>query len=159
MRYAMKKTLIVGFMLTAIATAATADHVIDEGENPRFLFVMSAQSGSFDGETLTLHGVPSVVYFSDRPYRIAGHLSLQEFAELWGEGTDNFAGDPPNATLSILGEDGDGNNVIVLKNLLLVENRVAFEITILKGEVPASFEASSLFIDPNNNGDPYGERF
>ena len=73
----MKRILLICLVLTA-TTAVLADHVIDESENPQFLFVMSAVSGSFDGETLTLTGVPSVVYFSDRPYRIAGHMSLEE---------------------------------------------------------------------------------
>ena len=79
------------------------NHAIDESENPRFLLVMSAVSGSYDGETLTLTGVPAVVYFSDRPYRIAGHMSLDEFVEMWGEGADDFAADPPNAALTISG--------------------------------------------------------
>ncbi|MCP4229153.1 MAG: hypothetical protein GY771_03270 [bacterium] len=40
---------------------------------------MSAVSGSCDGETLTLNDVPAVVYFSDRPYRIAGYVSEEQF--------------------------------------------------------------------------------
>ncbi|MFO1539135.1 MAG: hypothetical protein ACKOTZ_01625, partial [Chloroflexota bacterium] len=38
-------------------------------EEPSYLFVASAPSGSVDAETLTLRGVPAVTWFTDRPYR------------------------------------------------------------------------------------------
>ncbi len=143
----MKTLLVICLVLVAAATSVTASHVINESENPQFLFVMSAVSGSYDGETLTLTGIPSVVYFSDRPYRIAGHMSIQEFVELWEEGANYYEVDPPNATLSILEEDGAIDVVLELTNQLLIENGVTFDITILDGEIPVSFDSSSLFID------------
>jgi len=96
---------------------------------------------------LTLTGVPAVVYFSDRPYRIAGHMSVREFVELWREGTDDYEVDPPNATLSILEEDGAIDIVVELTNPLLIENGVTFEIEILDGDIPVSLDSSTLFID------------
>ena len=79
----MKTFQAICLVLVATATSVTASHVINESESPQFLFVMSAISGSCDGETLTLTGVPAVVFFSDRPYRIAGHMTLAEFVEKW----------------------------------------------------------------------------
>ena len=61
--------------------AASADHAIDDSKNPGYLFVISASSGSHDGDKLTLKGVPSVLYFADRPERKAGHVSVEEFIE------------------------------------------------------------------------------
>ncbi len=61
---------------------ANAEHVIEDSKNTGYLFVISGTSGSLKGDTLTLNGVPNVIYFSDRPNRIAGHLSLLEFIEM-----------------------------------------------------------------------------
>ena len=146
----MKTILAIYLVLVATATSVTASHVINESENPQFLFVMSAESGSYDGETLTLTGVPSVVYFSDRPYRIAGHMSVEEFVELWGEGVDNYEVDPPNATLSILEEDGAINIVVELSDLQNENDILTFKVRVLNGDAPASFGAASLFIDSHS---------
>jgi hypothetical protein len=77
-------------------TAPTSDKV-------ELLFVQNALSGSFDGTTLTLTGVGPTIFFSDRPYRVAGHVRTAEFIGHWDKGSDNFAENPPNATLSIFG--------------------------------------------------------
>jgi len=144
----MKTLLVICLVLTATATSVTASQVINESENPQFLFVMSAVSGSFDGETLTLTGVPAVVYFSDRPYRIAGHMSLEEFIEIWGEGVDDFAVDPPNATLSSYDDSGDIDVVIELTGTPDVSGAsVVFTVKVLLGNIPEVLSASSLFID------------
>jgi len=140
----MKALLAICLVLVTAATSVTASHVINESENPLFLSVLSAESGSYDGETLTLTGVPAVVYFSDRPNRIAGHMSVQEFVEMWEEGADNFADNPPNAALSI--SNGDVA-VVELTNPLLIENGVTFVIEILDGDIPVSLDSSALFID------------
>ncbi len=84
---------------------ANAEHVIEDSKNTGYLFVISGTSGSLDGDKLTLNGVPNVIYFSDRPARKAGHLSVSEFIEMWDKGVDSFKADPPNATLSVLKED------------------------------------------------------
>ena len=71
------------------------------------MFVQTARGASSAGGVLTLHAItPSTLFFSDRPQRIVGHLSSAQFVELWGEGENSFAEDPPNAVLSFL-EPGD----------------------------------------------------
>ena len=51
---------------------------------PAFLLVQSSQGFSYDGDRLTVHGTsPTTTYFSDRPDRIAGHMSLDD-AYAWG---------------------------------------------------------------------------
>ena len=143
----MRMILTICIMLTAPTTSVLADNVIDEGESPQFLFVISAVSGSCDGETLTLTGVPSVVYFSNRPYRIAGHINLEEFEEIWIEGVDNFMVDPPNATLSIFDSNGNENVVVELSDLHGEGSTLTFTVRALTGDAPASFGTASLFVD------------
>ncbi len=145
----MKKIPVIYLILATAITSVMADHIIDESVNAQFLYVISATSGTYDGEMLTLIGVPSVVYFSDRPYRIAGHVSLEEFVELWDESADSFETNPPNATLSVLEKNGKDNIVIELLNPVLTENGLSFQIEVINGEIPDSFGSSALFVDPD----------
>jgi len=126
---------------------ANAEHVIDDSKNTGYLFVISGTSGSLDGDKLTLNGVPNVLYFSDRPARKAGHLSVSEFIEMWDKGVDSFKADPPNATLSVLTKDGANNVVVELLSVEQKNGSLYFKVLELDGNVTASFEASSLFID------------
>ncbi len=124
-----------------------AEHVIDDSKNTGYLFVLSATSGSLKGDTLTLNGVPNVIYFSDRPARNVGHMSLSNFVEMWDKGVDNFTADPPNATLSVLKKDGDINAVVELKSVEQKSGSVVFKVAVLEGKVPKPFKAALLFVD------------
>jgi hypothetical protein len=148
----MKMILAIYLVLAAATTTVIADNVIDDGENPQFLYVLNATSGSFDGETLTLTGVPSVIYFSDRPYRIAGHMSLEEFVENWNKGSDIFEADPPNATLSILDAKEVENAVVELSNPEIKGNVLDIDILLLSGSIEPEFSVCGLYID-----DTYGQ--
>ncbi len=100
----MRHATIAGIftvILMLVPSLVFAEHVIDDSENPGYLFVLSATSGSLKGDTLTLNGVPNVIYFSDRPARKAGHMSVSKFVEMWNKQSDSFKADPPNATLSL----------------------------------------------------------
>jgi hypothetical protein len=146
----MRFLTIVGIfavMLTLVPSLVFAEHVIDDSKEPGYLFVLSATSGSLDGDTLTLNGVPNVIYFSDRPARKAGHLSLEKFVESWNKGSDSFKADPPNATLSVLNKDGAKNVVVELKSVEHKNGSVVFKVAVLEGITPDSFKASSLFVD------------
>lgn len=129
-------------------SAGGQQHAIDESANAPLLFVASGRSGSIDGDQLTLEGVPSVLYFSDRPARIAGHMSVRAFVELWNEGPDSFAQDPPNAVLSVLDTDSDENVVVELTGIRLEGDGLSFDFGVVRGRAPrASFGPASLFID------------
>jgi len=134
-------------MLMLVSGLVFAEHVIDDSKNTGYLFVISGTSGSLDGDTLTLNGVPNVLYFSDRPNRIAGHLSLEKFVEMWDKGDDSFKADPPNATLSVLKKDGAKNVVVELKSVEQKNGSIYFKVEVLEGKSPESFKRSSLFID------------
>jgi hypothetical protein len=121
-------------------TAPTSDKV-------ELLFVQNALSGSFDGTTLTLTGVGPTIFFSDRPYRVAGHVRTAEFIGHWDKGSDNFAENPPNATLSIFGGKDVDSVVVELTGPNLRGSTLSYKVKVLQGKLPTSFKESSLFID------------
>ena len=111
------------------------------------LYAQTAAGMAYDDGRLTLNGIaPTTLYFSDRPNRITGHITTEEFLDSWGEGDDSFASDPPNAVLSIFSEEEVNDVVVVLQDPALVGDQMSYQVEILDGEIPASGGASSLFI-------------
>jgi len=148
----MRHATIAGIftvMLTLATGLVFAEHVIDDSKNNSYLFVISGTSGSLDGDKLTLNGVPNVLYFSDRPNRIAGHMSLSEFIEMWNKGNDSFKADPPNATLSVLKKEGSQNVVVELMSVEMKKGSLTFNAKSKLGDWPApgTFGAASIFVD------------
>ena len=143
--------LTIVFLLCAAPVtlcAAPLAHVINESKSPQYLYVLSAGKGSYKKDKLTLKSVtPLVVYFSDRPNRIAGHMGVEKFIGTWGKRPDSFKADPPNATLSIFDKSGNKNIVLELQNPDLSDGKLTFDVRLLEGQLPPSFPASSLFID------------
>src|SRR5215510_3465297 len=95
----------------AAAAALSSPGVAPSEKKPEqkveMLFVQSAKGASLENGKLTLRTVsPTTVFFSDRPSRIAGHMTTDELIGLWGEGKNSFLKDPPNATLSSFTPDG-----------------------------------------------------
>jgi len=146
----MRYATIIGIctvMLTLLPGLVFAEHVIDDSKGRGYLFVLSATSVSLRGDILVLNGVPNVIYFSDRPARKAGHISLEKFVESWNKGSDSFKADPPNATLSVLNKDGAKNVVVELMRAGTKFGFLYFKVEVLEGNVTGSFGTSSLFID------------
>ena len=116
--------------------------------SPQFLFVQSAKSFTFADGKLSLHGVsPHTIYFTDRPARIAGHVTVKEFIDWGRDAKDSFTKDPPNGTLSIIAGDEAKNIVMVLKDAQLDGDTLSFKIRILEGKMPKAGGINSLFID------------
>ena len=112
------------------------------------LYAQTAAGMAYENGQLTLKGIgPTTLYFSDRPNRITGHITSEEFFDSWGEGDDSFASDPPNAVLSIFSEEEVNDVVVVLQDPALVGDQMSYQVEILDGEMPAGGGASSLFID------------
>jgi len=145
--YALK--ILSAFCLLVAAQFAQANPVINEVDGPEFLYTMSAKSGTYADGVLTLNDVPLVVYFADRPARMSGQLSIQVFAQGWDAGAQTLEKDPPNGTLSILGEDKDNNVVLELSdpNVMVKEGKISFKVRVLFGELPENFGHATLFID------------
>lgn len=113
------------------------------------MFVQTAGGARSDAETLTLTDLsPSTLYFSDRPQRIVGHLSPKHFVDLWGEGANSFAKDPPNAVLSFLDEGEVEDAVVVLRYPKLEGDQITYKVEVLESKLPAKAGPCTLFIDP-----------
>lgn len=130
-------------------TVAAQDPSPSPDAAPSYLYAISGSAGSVEGMTLTLHGVPSVTWFTDRPVRDAGHMGVGAFLEGWDQGTDSFAADPPNADLSILGEgDEPIETVVELLSVSGDATDLTFEVAVLEGTLPeGALGPAVLFID------------
>ena len=83
------------------------------------LAVINSRGATLQGNILTMTDVGSnSIVFADRPFRAAGHVLTKHFLKEWDEGSDSFAKDPPNATISVLSGEGDAveDAVVVLKS-------------------------------------------
>lgn len=112
-----------------------------------FLFVQNSSSGTFDGQHLTLHAVAPTIFFSDRPYRVFGHVEPDAFISAWTRGPNSFATDPPNAILSLLGEESNESYMVELMDPRFSGGNLTYRVKVESGTIPASFKESSLFID------------
>jgi hypothetical protein len=114
------------------------------------LFVLNSRGATLQNGKLVLTGVsPNAIVFADRPVRSAGHDLTSRIVEDWGTGSDNFAKDPPNATVSVFQKDGGGvrDIVVVLKNPKLEGENLAFDVDVLEGDIKGADGAAAVFID------------
>ncbi len=129
-------------------------------KQPTFLYVQTAHSGTLsssreDGKrTLKLQGVsPVTAYFSERPNKLTGHESTEEFISEWSEGEDSFGDSPPNAALDIIGNNSQSIAIVELMSAKYdsTTQTLEYEILMLEdetaGNIPESFGEVALFID------------
>ena len=118
----------------------------------QLMFVQTADSLKADDTTLRLvHVNQQTLYFSDRPARIAGHLTMPAYMDEWkaGAGPDNFANDPPNATLSVY-EPGQNENkltVVKISHPVIEGNDLVYRYKLIEGAMPRAGGPTALFID------------
>ena len=114
-----------------------------------YLFAQTATGFSVvPNGRITLHGVSATtLWFSDRPYRLTGHLPTDEFVTSWGEGEDSFADTPPNAVLSIFEDDAVNDLVVVLSDPILADGDLTYAAEVSEGDLAPSSGPVSLFID------------
>ena len=123
----------------------------DQTELIEEMFVQLAKGVTTTDGSMTLLGAsPSTLYFSDRPERVVGHMTTQQFVDHWNEGPDSFGSDPPNAVLSFTepGASTPDDVVVVLRDPTITDDSLIYGIEVLEGEVPASAGPCTLFIDP-----------
>ncbi len=114
------------------------------------LFVLNSRGATLKDGKLVLTGVsPNAIVFADRPVRAAGHDLTARIVEDWGNGSDNFAKDPPNATVSGFKKDGSGvmDAVVVLKSPRLEGDNLTFDVAVLEGDLTGADGPASVFID------------
>ncbi|MBB4184155.1 hypothetical protein GGE07_000768 [Sinorhizobium terangae] len=114
------------------------------------LIVLNARGANLADKTLTLTGVAAnSILFADRPVRAAGHAPTKQLIEEWAEGSDSFAKDPPNATISVLSKDGSTirDAVVVLTSPKLDGEQLSFAVEVLEGSLDGADGPASVFID------------
>ena len=114
------------------------------------LIVFNSRGVSLQGNKLVLTGIsPNSIVFADRPVRAAGHDLTSHIVEDWGTGSDNFAKDPPNATVSAFSKEGATirDAVVVLKSPKLEGDKLTFDVDILEGNLNGADGPASVFID------------
>ncbi len=130
----------------------TKEQIEQELDAIEAMFVQSASESSVDDGVLTLHDVsPSTLYFSDRPQRVVGHVTSTMFVDMWDEGENSFAADPPNAVLAFLesGDDVPEDVVTVIRNPRMDGSALSYDVEVLEGTMPAHAKGGvTLFIDP-----------
>lgn len=98
-----------GCLLVALPLFAFAATTKTDKNNLSYFFVQSAASAkitTIDHDkglyTLTIHNTPPrVTYFTDRPNRIIGLMSMKAFINLWKEPLkDSFGKDAPNVSIA-----------------------------------------------------------
>lgn len=130
----------------------TKEQIEQELDEIEAMFVQSAPEASVTEGVLTLHDVSaSTLFFSDRPKRVVGHVSSPMFVDMWDEGQNSFAEDPPNAVLAFLesGDDVPEDVVTVIRNPRMDGDALSYDIEVLEGTMPAHAKGGvTLFIDP-----------
>ena len=133
--------------LLARQTASAEDTLPGDGK-VQYLFVQNAKGLSFAEDKMTLKGISDItLLFSDRPDRIAGHMTTADFAKNWNMGKDSFKIDNPNAALAIFGEKEPNDVVVELSDPVLEGNNLTYGIKLLEGSIPQETGECSLFID------------
>ena len=114
------------------------------------LIVLNARGATLEGSTLTLLGISSnAIVFADRPVRAAGHALTAHLLQEWDPGSDSFAKDPPNATVSVLSKDASltKDAVVVLTSPKLDADKLTFTVKVLEGDLTGADGPAAVFVD------------
>jgi hypothetical protein len=114
------------------------------------LIVLNASGAKLEGNKLTLIGAaPNAIIFADRPVRAAGHALTAHLLEEWAEGSDSFAKDPPNATVSVFDRNGSTvkDIVVTLRTPKAEGGNITFDVAVLEGDLGNVDGPASVFID------------
>ena len=114
------------------------------------LIVLNSRGATLQGNVLTLSEVsPNAIIFADRPVRAAGHALTAHLLEEWATGSDSFAKDPPNATISVLAKDASSvkDAVVELTSPKMDGANLTFNVKVLEGDLAGADGPASLFID------------
>src|SRR6266702_3320211 len=144
---------LTGALILSVLPMGRADEKRKTDENKvQLMFVQTAEDFKADGKTLRLVNVgQQALYFSDRPVRLAGHLTMPAYMDEWkaGAGPDDFASDPPNATLSVYEPGSQENKMVVVEiSHPVIEGKdMVYDYRLIEGTMPKAGGATALFID------------
>jgi len=155
-RVASRRRLLgcaVGGLLLAGSVFGPAESAFAKTK-PMLMFVQVAEGVRIDDSSKTMRLVnvsPQTVYFADRPVRMAGHITLDNYMKECTSkaGKDNFGKDPPNAALSVY-EPGQPDSTLAVVEIRAprIEGKdLVYSYKVIKGTLPKSGGQTSLFID------------
>lgn len=161
-----EETLVVADDECAVETAC--DAVIEDAatvaveeaaELVEYLFIQHADGVRLADGKLFLDSISdSVMYFSDRPYRIVGREPLAAFLEAWDEGESSFEVIPPNAIVTVVRDAVARDLAVVLRNPMLDGSTLVYDVDILDGPEAGEGAFATVFIDglgrPLRGGEP-----
>jgi hypothetical protein len=147
-----RREVLMAAALAAAAMANLPTQAVAADAQMQLMFVQSADSLKADDKTLRLVNVSQqAIWFSDRPVRQAGHMSLKDYMKEWtaAAGPNNFSKDPPNATLSVYqpGKDGNSLTVVEISDPKVEGKDLVYAYKLIEGQMPKTGAAPSLFID------------
>jgi hypothetical protein len=147
-----RREVLTAASLAASALAGLPAQVLAADAQVQLMFVQSAESLKADDKTLRLVGVSQqAIWFSDRPVRQAGHMSLKDYLKEWtaAAGPNNFSKDPPNATLSVYqpGKEENTLTVVEISDPKVEGKDLVYTYKLIEGQMPKTGGAASLFID------------
>jgi hypothetical protein len=138
----------LALVLSVCAVLGDSDSsAADDTEKLEYLFIITGDTGTYKDGSLALTGVPIISFNYLGATRETGHFLVGSFVEVWNENSSAYKADPPKGTLSVLDEKGDSNAVIEVSNPSSTLNTLTFKAKVLEGNVPDSFNASTLFLE------------
>lgn len=138
------------FAQDAITSPATKQIGVAKTQMEPSLIVLNSRGAKLADGQLVLSGVSrNSIVFADRPVRAAGHVLTAHLLEEWATGSDSFANDPPNATVSVLDNQGSSvaNVVVTLRSPKLDGDTLTFAVDLLEGKLDNADGPASTFID------------
>lgn len=164
MKTANKLMVAVALMAAAILLSAGLNPAGAAQDKVQLMFVQSAESFKADANTLRLiNASPQTIYFSDRPVRVAGHITMPAYLEEWtaAAGPNNFSSDPPNATLSVYeaGQESNTLTIVEISEPVVDGKDLVYHYKLIEGKVPSAGGATALFIDWIGPGGGVGAGF
>jgi hypothetical protein len=155
-----------GFPVITSAQNVPTKQEKSSDQKVQLMFVQTSEDLKVNSKDKTLRLVnvnPQTLYFSDRPKRVAGNLTMPAYFDEWTAkaGTDNFKNDPPNATLSVYEGSNKENTlaVIEISNPVKEGKDLIYQYKVIEGEMPKAGGATALFIDWIGAGGGVGPGF
>ena len=146
--------LLATVIVALAGCASTPPTASSSSEAPRFMFVHVAEGVKVDEAAKTFRLVEvnqQVLFFSDRPVRLAGHLKMTDYLAEWTikAGEKNFSAVPPNAALSVY-EPGKSENTLAVVEITdprVDGSDLIYSYKQIDGRFPSGSGATTLFID------------
>ena len=155
---------IIPVLLLSATNNVYAEENMTDSEEPKFLAIQNAQSGSLSEintttYTLELNDISDkTILFSDRPDRIVTSVSTSDFIGNWTADEDSFVTDAPNAVLVVDEQEGIQDIAIIeLFNPVydIEKKTLRYDVTLDNStsiELQNKFGQSSLVLDDEPAG-------